>query len=211
MTQKKSTIYEQSRNGMQLIVASIFIFFIMFLTDSVLAQTSSVQQIPALKDGTRENYSQSDYENFLLREKLGEIPFQGGLVDQQAATDALVNNNTGSTGTSNFTQSETSIIAFGNNVLIGFNDSGSFTGGANKFTGYSYSTNGGNTFIDGGTLPTSAVGDAGDPVIARDETTGRIYFSTLGFSGSGTIQVFRSDDNGITYMAPVNGTTRRIQ
>ncbi len=173
--------------------------------NAVFAQSDNVQQIPFMKEGIRENYSQSDYENFVLREKLGEIPFQGGLVDQQAAADALVNNNTGSSGTANFTQSETSIIAFGNNVLIGFNDSGSNSGGANKFTGFSYSTNGGTTFTDGGTLPTNSGGDAGDPVIARNEVTGRIYFSTLGYSVS-TIQVFRSDNNGLTYLAPVNGT-----
>ena len=209
MAQKKFTMQEQSRkrrNVVQHIVASIFIFFILFLTSTAFAQSENVEQIPALKDGLRENYTQSDYQNFLLREKLGEIPFQGGIVDQQAAADALVNNNAGSTGTANFTQSETSIIAFGSNVVIGFNDSGSYTGGANKFTGYSYSTDGGITFVDGGTLPTSSVGDAGDPVLARNELTGRIYFCTLGFSGSGTIQVFRSDDNGLTYSAPINGT-----
>ncbi len=182
------------------------VYLLLFFSCMAFAQDENVKQIPAMKEGIRENYSQSDFENFLLREKLGEIPFQGGIVDQQAATDALVNNNAGSTGTANFTQSETSILAFGNYVLIGFNDSGSYTGGANKFTGYSYSTDGGTTFIDGGTLPTSTIGDAGDPVLARNESTGRIYFSTLGFSGAGTIQVFRSDDNGITYMAPVNGT-----
>ena len=59
-----------------------------------------------------------------MKEKNGEIPFQGGFVDSPDATDVLVNNNTGSTGTSFFTQSETSILAFGNRVLIGFNDSG---------------------------------------------------------------------------------------
>ncbi|HEY6437145.1 MAG TPA: sialidase family protein, partial [Ignavibacteriaceae bacterium] len=209
MAQNRSTIQDQNRkrrNVAKSLVINISIFFILFLAGAVFAQSDNLQQIPAMKEGIRENYSQSDYENFLLREKLGEIPFQGGLVDQQAAADALVNNNTGSTGTANFTQSEMSIIAFGNNVVIGFNDSGSYTGGANKFTGYSYSTDGGATFIDGGTLPTSTVGDAGDPVLARNEITGRIYFCTLGFSGSGTIQVFRSDDNGLTYSAPVNGT-----
>ncbi|RKY91575.1 MAG: hypothetical protein DRQ13_11295, partial [Ignavibacteriae bacterium] len=183
-----------------------FLYFIVSLFSTVLAQSINVQQIPPVKDELRENYSQGDYENFLLREKLGEIPFQGGIVDQIAGTDALVNNNTGSTGTANFTQSETSILAFGSTVLIGFNDSGSFTGGANKFTGWSYSTDGGSTFMDGGTLPTSGIGDAGDPVLAMDESTGRIYFSTLGFSGPSTIQVFRSDDGGVTWMAPVSGT-----
>ena len=182
------------------------LYFIVSLSSTVFAQSEKVQQIPPVKDELRENYSQGDYENFLYREKLGEIPFQGGIVDQIAGTDALVNNNTGSTGTSNFTQSETSILAFGSTVLIGFNDSGSYVGGSNKFTGWSYSTDGGATFMDGGTLPTSGIGDAGDPVLAMDESTGRIYFSTLGFSGPSTIQVFRSDDGGLTWMAPVNGT-----
>ncbi len=88
------------------------LFLALFLSSIVFAQSDNVQQIPPMKEGLRENYTQSDYENFLLREKLGEIPFQGGIVDQQAAADALVNNNTGSTGTANFTQSETYIIGF---------------------------------------------------------------------------------------------------
>ena len=73
-------------------------------------------------------------------------------------------------------------MAFGNTVVVGFNDSGSNSGGTNKFTGFARSTDGGATFTDGGTLPTNPGGDAGDPVIARDNTTGRLYFSTLGFS-----------------------------
>jgi len=181
------------------------LLFVTFLTGAVFAQISNVQPIPPIKDGLRENYSQNDFENFLLREKLGEIPFQGSIIDNTAAVDALVNNNTGATGTGYFTQSEMSIIAFGNNVVIGFNDSGSNSGGSNKFTGFSYSTDGGTTFIDGGTLPTNSGGDAGDPVLARNETTGRIYLSTLGYSTS-TIQMFRSDNNGLTWMAPVNAT-----
>ena len=54
-------------------------------------------------------------------------------------------------------------------------------------------------------MPTNPGGDAGDPVLARNNTTGRLYFATLGFSVS-TIQVFRSDDDGATWIAPVNGT-----
>jgi hypothetical protein len=182
------------------------LLFVTFLTGAIFAQISNVQPIPPTKDGLRENYSQNDFENFLLREKLGEIPSQGSIIDNTAAADALVNNNAGASGSAYFTQSEMSILAFGSNVIIGFNDSGSYATGGNKFTGWSYSTNGGATFTDGGTLPTSTIGDAGDPVLARNETTGRIYLSTLGFSGSGTIQVFRSDDNGVTWMAPIVGT-----
>ena len=117
-------------------------------------------------------------------------------------TDIRGNNNTGSIGTSFFTQSETSVLAFGNHVVIGFNDAGSNAGGANKFTGWSYSSDGGATFTDGGTLPNTANGDAGDPVLARNDVTGRIYYSTLQFSGAG-IQMWRSDDNAVSWLPPV--------
>jgi hypothetical protein len=130
---------------------------------------------------------------------------QAGAIPESITANALINNNNGATGTSRFTQSETTLVAFGNTIIAGFNDSGSFASGAH-FTGWSRSTDGGVTWTDGGLLPTSAIGDAGDPVLARDNTTGRIYFSTLGFSGAETIQVFRSTDNGVSWLAPVNGT-----
>ena len=120
--------------------------------------------------------------------------------DVPSATDVLVNNNAGSTGTGNFTQSETDLAVFGNTVLATFNDSGSFATGSH-FTGWSRSTDGGATFTDGGLLPNSSVGDAGDPVIARNDTTGRLFFSTLGFNSPGNLQMYRSDDNGATWAA----------
>src|SRR5262247_3498738 len=147
-----------------------------------------------------------DYDAFLEREKAGLIPDQKGVVPVISPLNSLTNNNAGATGTGLFTQSETAIVAFGNTVVVGFNDSGSNSGGSNRFTGFARSINGGATFTDGGTLPTNPIGDAGDPVMARNNTTGRIYFSTLGFGSPGTIQVFRSDDDGATWMAPVNGT-----
>ncbi len=147
-----------------------------------------------------------DYEAFLRRIENGEFPDQSGDVPEISPFNSLTNNNAGSTGTGFFTQSETTIVAFGATVVVGFNDSGSNSGGSNKFTGFARSTNGGATFTDGGTFPTNPGGDAGDPVMVRNDTTGRLYFSTLGFSGASTIQVFRSDDNGATWMLPVNGT-----
>src|SRR6266850_1057557 len=59
-----------------------------------------------------------------------------------------------------FTQSETSIARCGNNVVAGFNDSGSvfetpffYTGtGGQAFSGSSYSTNGGTSFTDVGPM-----------------------------------------------------------
>ena len=76
-----------------------------------------------------------------------------------------------------FTQSETSTARCGNNVVVGFNDTGSIfetpyyhTGsGGESFTGSSYSTNGGASFTDigpvnpGSSLPFSLLG--GDPVV----------------------------------------------
>src|SRR5262249_46273528 len=117
------------------------------------------------RDAIEETYGPFDYNNFLSQEKNGAFPGQGGAVDP-VPFDSLTNNNSGSAGTANFTQSETTLVAFGNSVVVGFNDAGSNSGGTNKFTGWSYSTDGGATFTDGGTLPTSAVGDAGDPVMA---------------------------------------------
>jgi hypothetical protein len=152
-------------------------------------------------------YGPFDFGRFVYREQNGEFPDQGGPVDSPPGpADVLGNNNGGSTGTANFTQSETSVVAFGNTVVLAYNDSGSNAGGTNKFTGFSYSTDGGVTFTDGGTLPTNPVGDAGDPVLARNNTTGRIYFATLGFSSPGNLQVFHSDNNGVTWSLPTNGS-----
>ena len=131
--------------------------------------------------------------------------------------DKLVNNNNGATGTGFFTQSETTVIAYGNNVVIGFNDSGSNAaggtgpgegdggGGSAGFTGWSRSVDGGNTWIDGGGMPEGVGGNAGDPVLARNNTTGRVYHATLGFTTS-TIRVFRSDDNAVSWQPAITGT-----
>jgi hypothetical protein len=131
---------------------------------------------------------------------------QSGPIPASLTSNTLINNNNGSTGAAFFTQSETTIVAFGNTIVAGFNDSGSNAGGSNKFTGWSRSTDGGATWTDGGALPNSSAGDAGDPVLARDNTSGRIYFATLGFTNEDVIQVFRSDNNGASWQAPVNGT-----
>ena len=120
-------------------------------------------------------------------------------------TNVLVNN-LAEDLTNRDTQSETTLVlGSGANIVVGFNDSGSFVPPPplNQFTGYSLSTDGGLTFTDKGRLPASLNGDAGDPVLSRDTSSGTIYFSTLTFSGAG-MQCFRSFDNGATFTAPVN-------
>jgi len=118
-----------------------------------------------------------------------------------ALTNSAVND-PAADATAQKTQSETTIVLGSSSVVAGFNDSGSFLGGAQKFTGYSRSTDG-VSWTDKGTLPTNANGDAGDPVLARNTTTGRIYFTTLNFTGAG-LRLFRSDDDGNTFGAPVD-------
>ncbi|MFN0158129.1 MAG: FlgD immunoglobulin-like domain containing protein [Bacteroidota bacterium] len=175
-----------------------FVALSLVFHSTLLTQEQSAQRTAAIRDELRQQYQPGD-----VVERKKE---SGQVVPSLGGSDVLVNNNTGSVGTGNFTQSETTILALGNAVVIGFNDAGSYNGSNNQFTGFSYSTNGGVSFTDGGTLPASVVGDAGDPVLAGNETTGRMYLSTLGFSGASTIQMFRSDNNGATWMAPVNAT-----
>src|SRR5438105_1264999 len=132
-------------------------------------------------------------------------PFLEALEDRTLLSYAnvLVNSPAADTGT-NDTQSETSVVAAGSTVVVAFNDSGSNQSN-NKFTGFGRSTDGGATFTDLGTLPASTAGDAGDPALARDNVSGKLYLATLGYSSSNVIQVFRSTDGGATWAAPVNG------
>ena len=83
-------------------------------------------------------------------------------------------NNTAGDGT-NTTQSEESIAAWGDYVLVAWND-----GLGPQYLGYAYSTDGGQTFTDGGAPP----GLAGwtwwsDPVVSVNEKTGTFYFCGL--------------------------------
>ena len=121
-----------------------------------------------------------------------------------SVANVLANNPALDPPTSNFTQSETSTIVFGNTILASFNSSRTNTLG-NHFTGYGRSTDGGLTFTDMGALPGN--NDAGDPVLARDNTTGTIYFTTLAFTSGASIQMFRSVDNGATFTGPTTAIT----
>jgi hypothetical protein len=103
------------------------------------------------------------------------------------------------------TQSETTVAVSGANVAVGYNNSQHtllfLTAGAN-LSGYAYSTDGGQTFTDGGVIP-NAPGNVnlGDPWLASD-SSGAMYYSTLTIDAtSGLLQVgvSRSPDGGKTW------------
>jgi len=107
------------------------------------------------------------------------------------------------------TQSETTIAVAGSHVAVGYNDSAlappRLVAGAN-FNGYSYSTNGGKSFTDGGALPDAPeFVNLGDPWMASDRT-GAMYYSTLAldaFNFNLDVAVAKSTDGGKTWSAPV--------
>jgi BNR repeat-like domain len=106
------------------------------------------------------------------------------------------------------TQSETTIAVVGSKVAVGFNDTQQgllmFTNGTD-ITGYGYSTDGGRTFTDGGTLPNLPnFANIGDPWMTHDRG-GRMYYSTLalgGNQGSVEVGVSWSDNGGRSWTTP---------
>lgn len=125
--------------------------------------------------------------------------------------NVIVNNRAEDTG-SNDTQSETSTVLLGQNVIVGFNDSEEFDGLNPHFTGWANSINLGGSFSDHGPLPvgTTGVGDAGDPSLAVNTSSKVIYFATLGFNVNYTTEIFKSTDNGKTFAWSTDGTPVHI-
>jgi photosystem II stability/assembly factor-like uncharacterized protein len=100
------------------------------------------------------------------------------------------------------TQSETSIAVSGSNVAVGYNDSQRtllVLTAASNISGVSYSTDGGQTFTDGGTIPNApGKNNLGDPWLATD-SAGTMYYSNLVLdSGSFSllVGVAKSTDGG---------------
>lgn len=95
------------------------------------------------------------------------------------------------------TQSETSVAAFGNKVVVGYNDSLVCCNALN-FSGYSVSHDGGKTFTDMGDLPWQTnVQPLGDPSVSVDGE-GNFYYASLALSGLGLhdhslLAVYRMD------------------
>ncbi len=146
-----------------------------------------------------------DLNAFLIREKNGEFPNGGGDVDSPA-TDVLTNNNSGGTGTSLFTHAPNPLLAFGNTVILGFNDSGSNAGGSEQihrlFSRSMMVERPSQTVVRCRLMRT---GIQATPCLARNDTTGRIYFFHNCNGAVTACAIFRSDDNGVTWLAPVQG------
>ncbi len=90
----------------------------------------------------RRSHSRPKTRPFKYRPNLEEL--ENRTVPSLGVPNVLVNS-TAEDGTSTHdTQSESSTIAFGGNVLTAYNDS--FASASGHFTGYSLSTNGGTSF-----------------------------------------------------------------
>ncbi len=155
---------------------------------------------------------------FVVRQKSASVkarsPLPAGVVPVSDASTDLAYSSFGG-----FTQSETSVARCGNNVVVGFNDSGSvfetpyfFTGtGGQSFGGFSYSTDGGATFTDGGpTNPGQTDGNfmGGDPSVTCVDANTFYYseiFDTVNAQGDfiAAIGVNKSTNGGQAWSDPV--------
>jgi hypothetical protein len=137
------------------------------------------------------------------------LPSGAAMADQQVNQP----DNNSSSSDDNTTESETSAAAFGNTVVVGWNDSRQFANGigaVTSMTGFGYSTDGGNTFVDAGQLaPAPGNINLGDPALAVDGS-GNFYFASLSVNslytlGSSRIAVSKSTSISptVTFGTPV--------
>jgi hypothetical protein len=123
-----------------------------------------------------------------------------------------------------FTQSETSTARCGDNVVVGFNDSGSvfetpffFTGtGGESDGGWALSTDGGRSFKDLGPVPPGPITGnflGGDPMVTCSDDSTFYYsqiFSTFDSMGNplAAVAVNKSTDGGQTWGDPIAAVSK---
>jgi hypothetical protein len=93
------------------------------------------------------------------------------------------------------TQSETDLAVNGKYIVVGYNDSLGFYRNTGGLSGFSFSVNGGNTFVDGDGLPPVIPGPGfptagvdhylGDPSLVVDKRTGTFYYASIYFPPTG--------------------------
>jgi subtilisin-like proprotein convertase family protein len=194
-------------------VSLLALFLILFSASNFHAQSNSrIDSQRALFEDKVRFKQLSQAAQSLLQRKFGkkQVAKSSGQDFAQvilvSPDNVLVNNPSADTSTQD-TQSTAAItLGSGNNVVAAFTDSGSFNGMNNHFTGYSTSADSGSSFTDHGTLPDPGEGDSGSPVLSRDAASGTVYLSTIGFLTGELIPVFRSNNDGVTFNAPVNAT-----
>lgn len=102
------------------------------------------------------------------------------VADAATALPANVRVNDFSADPTPATQSEISLAAIGNDVVVSFNDDGA---PGQSVQGYATSTNAGTSFTDPGTLPAipgwATANWRGDPVVTADEARTRFYMAGL--------------------------------
>jgi hypothetical protein len=119
------------------------------------------------------------------------------------------------------TQSETELAvlnttgSMGKKIVVGFNDSWGFYDRSQGLSGFAYSLNGGNTFVDGGGLPTLIPGNEpagtsgvdayfGDPVVIVHHKTQRFFFFSIYKLPDDTFSI--SMNRGTFQIAPPTAT-----
>jgi hypothetical protein len=107
------------------------------------------------------------------------------------------------------TQSETSVAAFGGNIVVGYNDSAALYTASRSMNGYSYSSDNGVTWTDGCGTPSGLdIVNVGDPSVVVNRH-GVFYYTSLAMDYTGTdgargvIGVSKSTDGGRTFGYPV--------
>ncbi len=109
------------------------------------------------------------------------------------------------------TQSETNVAVAGSLVVVGYNSSkqvGLLGSGAwNSVSGYAYSTDGGLTFTDGGSVPANGNRLEGDAAVAFDPNGTTLYYASMGTDAGGLSRIFVSPSTSlspsVTFGAPV--------
>jgi hypothetical protein len=108
-------------------------------------------------------------------------------------------------------QSETELAvlnapgSMGKKIVVGFNDSYGFYDNRQGLSGYAYSVDGGNTFVDGGGLPPRGADDQyfGDPVLVVHNASQTFYYSSIYVNNAG-VQTMAVNRGHFTTLPPVS-------
>lgn len=122
---------------------------------------------------------------------------------------SLVNDPTADTTADATTQNSVSIAVAGPNLVAAYNDTGSSEGANDPhLVGYSTSVDGGETWVDRGSVYDGPLPVYGSPALAVNDRSGRVFLATEGGTSDtvDNILVFRSGDQGLTFGAPVDAT-----